>query len=185
MVNGDAFEAAGNTVALGGSNVILTLKKITAAAPVIITVKPQTGPPVEDAVRRFVAQFNDTFGRVASDSSSFSQTGAQNLRHIGARGADDLRGIGIDVASNGRLHINEPRFRPIPAQDPGYIQDAFNGKERFAACVQAETERAISQSLAHPSANGFTELNTNIFSYGYSLDSFIACNIGLFINMLY
>lgn len=183
-VNGTNFTAAGNQVQLGATGVTLNLKQTTGGAPVTVTVASDTSQ-AEAAVRGFVAQYNDTIGRLQGNTSIYSMQSLATLKTLTGANANNLRSIGVDVGVNGTLKINEQKLTQTVAQNPGAVSDAFNGPNRYAAAVQAESERAINQSLGAPAGIGFSNYFNRGFSYSYGINSYISQNLGLFLNGLY
>ena len=175
------FSTDSNSVLLSEAGLALEFKAPTGGEPVEISVQGDM-ENVEDTVRDFVDQYNETMGRLNAETATYAQQSAANLKGISGGNANALRDIGIDVQASGELSINEQRFSEALAERPEDVRDAFSGTSNYAARVQAESERAINQSLASPVTADFSSYFNTSSGYGFNLNSYIANNIGLFLN---
>jgi len=186
-VNGASFESATNEYTMTNAGIKLSLNNTTGATAATIAVQAG-GDTLETDVRDFVEQYNKTLEKLKYDTASYSQTSASNLQSIASMNAGALSKAGIEVGPGGYLKINETNFQNALANNPAAVKSAFNGAGGFAANVQAETERAINQSLSGSTAGlsgGFGSLFSGFSTFGYGLNMSIASNIGLFFSSLY
>lgn len=180
-VNGTNYTSASNDIAVGTTGVTINVKQPTAGTETV-TVSAGNSAQTEQSVRDYVAQYNDTMSKLKTNPASYARTSAMNLQVQTAMSSKGLRDIGITAGTNGQLSINETTFKQAVATNPTAVRAAFNGPAGYAGGVQKEAERAINQSLATPVSGGFAGLSQSGPSYGVSANSFIASNIGLFMN---
>lgn len=181
-VNGIDFESATNEIELVNTGITLNLKQTTGTEPINITIQ-SSGVNLEKDIRSFVAQYNETLGKLKTNPAGYARQNITNLQNITVRNASALNNIGITVGGGGELRINEQKFQEILTNRPNDINTAFNGISGFTTQIQAEAERAINQSIGATASNGFT--NTVFggnFRYSINTNQTIASNLGLFFN---
>lgn len=177
-VNGLDFTSPTNQVELGDSGLTLDLQGTTGAEPVTVTVEQAANTDLEQNVRDFVAQYNETLAALKDNSFNLAQQSAADLQYYTSMNAGELRDIGIEVQAGGQLRINEESFNEALNERPGDIEQAFNSRG-YAALVEKEAEQTIQQSLDTPVSTGFG--NTfNVFAGGFTVNQMIASNIGMF-----
>jgi flagellar hook-associated protein 2 len=183
-VNGTSYQSDSNTATAGTTGVSFNLKQ-TTAQEVNVSVSGNSAD-VEKSVRQYVTQYNETLGKLKTDSATYSKQSAATLQALTTKNTGALRDAGINVGSGGELKIDEAKFKQTLETAPDKVKAAFNTGGGLARLVETESNRAINQSLASSTLGGFTGLSgTTGPSYGQSANQFIAQNIGLFMNNLY
>jgi len=183
-VNGTSYQSASNTATAGNTGVSFNLKQ-TTTQEVNVSVSGNSAD-VEKSVRQYVSQYNETLGKLKTDSAMYSKQSAASLQAFTSKNAGALRDAGINVGSGGELKIDEAKFKQTLETAPDKVKAAFNTGGGLARLAENETSRAINQSLNSSTTSGFASLSgLSGPSYGQSANQFIAQNIGLFMNNLY
>ena len=188
QVNGVQYETPTNEPAIGATGLTLDLQQTTGGSPVQIPVQAGAGQNAVEEVNGFVDQFNQTLETLRETGNPGALQSAFNLQTLARANAGELEDIGLTVGAGGELSVNQSQLDQSAAEDPGQIREAFNAGGYgfgFAQQVQNEAERAINASLAEPSAGGLLSFfGTNALpgGYGFTQNSFLAQNIGFFVN---
>lgn len=182
-IDGEEKTSSKNQVTLDNAKVKLTLKAVTSKEETVEVKNDKSA--IKESIMNFVSDYNKAIKNSAGDEQAASVTKFnKELKGISNSSKGQLYGIGITVASDGTMTVDEDKLVKAIDEDSSKVKRAVGGLEQIASKTVKVADKAVKGSYEAGSSTSSLSDYKTYFKNGTSTKYLQNLSRGSFIDTI-